>query len=573
MANSKMSSPIPGPLIDKAFSNGDNNPAFTGSYMNESDILHSWKDISTFLDRGVRTCIRWERELGLPVHRIDEESSRSKVFAYKSEIDQWLKERSNNKNNDARPIWRNKGLIIGLTVGSFLLGLFFASLYFIKSTSVSSLSEPSITVLPFENINSSGYEEYFSEGITNEIEKSLIRLNRIKVIPASENNPHQSSSQELTLIDDKLKPDYLVRGKLRKDGDRVWININLVRMKDNENIWNEVYESDQKDIFSVKQNISQKIHENLGIDVDENLLVQSTGGNTQDYSAFDAYLKGNFILNRIVEQDDDPWKLYHQGKYYVEKYTQEGNELAISLFNQALEIDGNYALAYIGLAQCYVSYVNMELDSDIEWLNKAESLLKKAQQISPDLPEYYSTLIEINLLKEDCFNVSTSEVVFDLAERAIGKYPNHPQLNSITGYGYFVKFGEKGDEADFEKALDYKEKSFLLNPSSINNIKFAELLMLRKEFYKALEVCFFIEKSESSLLSKSMLGEIYYFSGDLDKSREIFLQLDFPLNFIQPFPLIQNNFVQTQDILSREDLESFGKAVFNHPQKLSLSRK
>jgi tetratricopeptide (TPR) repeat protein len=94
-----------------------------------------------------------------------------------------------------------------------------------------------------------------------------------------------------------------------------------------------------------------------------------------------------------------------------------------------------------------------------------------------------------------------------------------------------MKFGEKGDEADFKKALDYKERSFLLNPSNISNIKFAELLMLKREFYKAMEVCFFIEKSESSLLSKSMLGEIYYYSGDLDRSRKIFLQLDFPLNF------------------------------------------
>ncbi|MDH4220230.1 MAG: hypothetical protein OEW23_15840, partial [Candidatus Aminicenantes bacterium] len=198
---------------------------------------------------------------------------------------------------------------------------------------------------------------------------------------------------------------------------------------------------------------------------------------------------------------------------------------------QATEMDNSYALAYIGLAQCYTHYVNFEWESDMKWLNKADGLLEKAQKLSPDLPDYYSTLIEIYLLKEDCFNENTNQVVFDLANEAIEKYPNHPQLNSITGYCYLTRFGEKGDEADFEKALEYKERSFLLNPSGINNVKFAELLMLKREYYKAIEVCHFIERTGSSLYSQSMLGEIYYYSGDLDKSREIFMQLDFPLNF------------------------------------------
>ena len=530
MAISRMSNPIQAATFDKNLIKRNNNRTFVGPEMKESDVLQSWKDISRYLERDIRTCHRWERELGLPIHRINEKSLRSKVFAYKSEIDQWLKERTNNKQA-APSIWKSKGLIIGLAFGFFLVSTFFASLYFLKKTPISPPSGPTIAVFPFENHSSSEYEEYFSEGITNEIVSSLIRLNKIRVVPAGENDQYVNTPGSIREIEGSLKADYFLFGEMEKDGDNIRINISLIREKDNKSLWNQEYDSGQDEIFSVKEDICQKIYEKLGIGVDNASLLGFGSGETKDYRAFDTYLKGNYILGRIVKQDDDPWKLCHQGKYYVGRFTQDSNELAISLFNQAIEIDSSYAPAYIGLAQCYAHYVNFEWDSDIDWLNKAGALLVKAQKIFPDSPEYYSTLIEIFLLRENCFNESTSEVVFDLANEAIEKYPNHPQLNSITGYCYLSRFGEKGDESDFEKALEYKERSFLLNPSSVNNVKFAELLMLKKEFNKAIEVCNFIERSDPSVFSKSILGEIYYYYGNLEESREIFQLLDFPLNF------------------------------------------
>lgn len=525
-----MSGPVQAATFDKNLINRNNNRAFVGPEMKETNVLQSWKDISRYLERDIRTCHRWEGELGLPVHRVDEKSLRSKVFAYKSEIDQWLREKANNKH-ETPSIWKSKRLIIGLAFGLFILSAFFASLYFLKKTPISPPSEPTIAIFPFENHSSSEYEEYFSEGITNEIVTSLIRLNKIRVVPAVEKDRSENIPENITEIAGTLKPDYFLFGEMEKNGDNIRINISLIRGKDNKNLWNQVYDSGQEEIFSVKEDICQKIHEKLGIGADNASFFESNRGETKDYRAYDTYLKGNYILGRIIEQDDDPWKLCHQGKYYLGRYTQESNELAISLLNQAIEIDSSYALAYIGLAQCYAHYVNFEWNSDIEWLNKAEGLLKKAQGILPGCPEYYSTLIEIYLLKDYCFNKGTNQIALDIAKESIEKYPNHPQLNSITGYCYMVRFGEKGDEADFEKALEYKQRSFLLNPSGVNNVKFAELLMLKRELYKALEVCDLIERSGSSLFSKFMLGEIYYYSGNLDKSREIFFQFDLPLNF------------------------------------------
>ncbi len=517
--------------FDKILANYDNIRAHQGPPMKENEILQSWKEISRYLYRDIRTCHRWERDFGLPIHRIDENSPRSKVFAYKSEIDQWMKERGNNSNHLDKGTWGKKGLIIGLMAGFILLSLFLGYLYFLKGTPGLLPGEPTLAVLPFENLNSSEYEEYLSEGLTNEITNSLIRLNRIKVIPAAEDGPYEHTPDNLSKIHRDLKVDYFLLGKIEKSEKDIRIIMSLVRGEDKKNIWTEEFASDLEGIFSIEEDICHKIHERLSIELDDGSLIRASSGSTKNYGAYDAYLKGNFVLNRIVEQDDDPWKLYHQGKYYLGRFTPDANEMAISLFTQATEMDNHYALAYIGLAQCYAHNVNFEWDSKIEWLDKAKALLKNAQQISPDLPEYYSTLIEINLLKQDCFDEGDLETTLNLAQEAVQKYPNHAQLNSITGFCYSARFAEKGDEADFERALEYKQRAFLLNPSGVNNVRFAELLMLKKDFYKAREVCQLIEESSSSLYSKAMLGEIYYYSGELDKSEDVFRQFEFPMNF------------------------------------------
>ena len=138
MVNSRILNSPQNPLIDKKLPSCDNNLAIMGKAVKENSILHSWKEISAYLDRDYRTCQRWEIELGLPVHRIDESSSRSKVFAYKSEIDAWLKEKANNHIHEKRAsIWTNKRAFAGLALGFLLIAVFFAWLYFFQSPVVS----------------------------------------------------------------------------------------------------------------------------------------------------------------------------------------------------------------------------------------------------------------------------------------------------------------------------------------------------------------------------------------------------------------------------------------------------
>jgi len=498
----------------------------------QKDILNSWKEISYYLDRNVRTCQRWKIELSLPVHRIDQNSQHSKVFAYKSEIDQWLKEKAESKEIKKTSFLQYRWSVISLISVLGLLSVVFLFLFLTNRISISPQPEYlSFAVLPFENLNPSQQDEYFSEGMTNEIINKMTMLNELKVIPAVSVSKYNNSSQDTRQIAEELRVDYILVGKIKKDGNKITIGVKLIRIKNYNTIWSEEFKDRFENVFFIQDNICRKIHEKLNLKIDQNLYLLSNAGRTNDYLAYDNYLKGNYILNRLNEDNDDPWKLYHQGKFYWGKTTPESNKFAINLFNKAIDIDRNFALAYIGLAHCYANYVNFVWDFDIKWLNKAENLIKEAQKINPDLPEYYSTLIEVYLLKEFAFKENKKELAFKLAREGIEKYPDNAQLNSILGYCYFMRFGGEGNEADFKKALEYKEKSFWLNPYGINNLVYAELLMLNKEFYKAIEVCNIVEKHDYSLMAKFRIGENYYYLGDLDSSKAIFQQFDVaPLN-------------------------------------------
>ena len=537
--------------------------------MEQKDILNSWKEISYYLDRNVRTCQRWKIELGLPVHRIDKNSQHSKVFAYKSEIDEWLKEKAESKQIKKTSFLEYRWPTIGLISVFALFLTIFLFLFFTNRISISPQPEYlSFAVLPFENLNESKQDEYFSEGMTNEIINKMTMMNELKVIPAVSVSKYNNSSQDTNQIAEELSVDYILEGKIKKDGDKITIGIKLIRTKDYSTIWSEEFKDRLENIFFIQESICRKIHEKLDLKIDQSLSVLSDAGKTNDYIAYDNYLKGNYILSNLVKNNDDPWKLYHQGKFYWGKCTPDSNKFAINLFNKAINIDKNFALAYIGLAHCYSNYVDLSWDFDIKWVNKAEDILKAAQAISPDLPEYYSALIEVYLIKEVAFNENKKELAFELAREGIEKYPDNAQLNSIVGYCYYQKFGEEGDEADFKKALEYKEKSFWLNPYGLNNIIYAELLMFNKEFYKAINVCNIIEKLDCSFMAKFRLGEIYYCLGHLDESKAVFQNFNVVPLYIKIAAMLYLGMISSQKGEREKALEIIDEISLISPQEL-----
>jgi len=375
--------------------------------MKSSEILDSWKDIARYLERDIKTCYRWEKELGLPIHRIDDTSSRSNVFAYKSEIDQWLQDRAKNRdaNDTLQPQKRRfpLGALLGAAglIGTLLI------VYVIWRTSLFSPSPPP-----------AGRVEY--PPMFDEI-KSLERV-----------DPERRSEEERA-------------------------------------------------------------------------------------------------LQRLAEDHVDPWELYSQGNYFLEKNTQEANELAAALFLKIIRSEQEFPLAFMGLAQSYLNNVRNLWLPRVEWLDKAEDLVRRARSAARDLPEYHSVTVQILLLRDSFFDQGTFADAVARAEEAVRKFPNHPQLNYLQGSCYFQRFSRSGDEADLDRALDFMKKSYWLNPYALHNLDYAEILMLRLDFTGALEVCDQLKHFDPSGRARFRMGEIHYFAGDLEVSRLVFADIRTPL--------------------------------------------
>lgn len=500
--------------------------------MRNGEILDSWKAISDYLDRDIRTCARWEKELGLPVYRINNHSPRSKVFAYKTEIDEWMKEKANHNGNRKTPFLEKKWAIIGLVTAVVLLLVISVSLYI--SNGKFSSNNPgnlSIAVLPFENLNFSEYEQYIPEGIQNEVINNLSILGIIKVLPSSLLSKEEESQKNLKNISERFNVDHALITKLEKNENKLKICVKLTRINDDKIIWDVKSEKLREDFHSLTKDICLKIQKKLSTSNNTIDALRSENSLTQDNEAFENYLKGKHILSRANPENNDPWKLYYQGKYYQDKWTQKSNNIAIGYFSKAIEIDENFANAYTGLARCYMNNINFSWDYDDKWLNTAEELLKKAETIDPECPEKYSAFILLYSLKYSCFDENTKTKAFELAQEAIKKFPNLPKLLIQLGYCHKLQYGQSGNPADFNKAIELNEEYHYRSPNHVNNIEYAELLMLNNEYDKALIVCNEMHEGESSLMSDFRKGEIYYYMGDLDKSEAIFYQFGNELDF------------------------------------------
>ena len=499
--------------------------------MKSNDILGSWKEIAAYLERNTRTCIRWSKDLGLPVRRINGESPRSKVFAYKSEIDRWFQEKSLKKALKKKPIFENNWVSIGLASGLVILFTIFSFLFFTHNPSPPPLSEiTTIAVLPLESQRTSRFDEYFDEQLTVEINNNLSRLKMLKTVPYSSVSRYNSQEKDIQEISSELDVDYVLSGDIEKTENKIKLTMNLYNTEKKEYIWNEELDQSLKVMSSLPDQVCHEVSKVLNMDSKQKFPEPAEESMTSEFKSYDTYLKGCYVLNRLKEENEDPWKLYHHGKVHEEKGLKENNEFAISLFKEVTKTDPTFALAYIGLAQCYANYINFDWDKKINYLNIAENYVTIAQKNKPDMTEYYSTLAEINLLKYLEFDSDTKDIAFDLLKEGLKKYPYDSKLISLIGYCHFLIFGEEGRESDFKKALNYKENSFLLTSDALENIVYAELLMLNRNFETALYILDNIREKEN-LMIDFLRGEIYYYSGELDKSESIFHQFEVPLKY------------------------------------------
>ncbi len=288
----------------------------------------------------------------------------------------------------------------------------------------------SIAVLPFKNMSGNKEDEYFSDGITEDILTQLCKIGELRVISRTSIIQYKETKKSLRTIGEELGVAAILEGSVRRTGTRVRIVSQLINAKSDEHIWAETYDRDMSDIFAIQTDVATRIARALQAALSP---------------------KEKQLVEKKSTESIEAYALYLRGRDYAHARTRQANERAIELFEKSLAIDTNYALAYAGLADAYVRKQNY--DAAHAWIDSATRLCYKALSLDPGLAEGYKAL-------GDIYDYSDQRAkALELFMKAVDLNPNYPNAINNIGYVYF-RMGA------YDKALQWMKRALGAQPES-----------------------------------------------------------------------------------------------------------
>ena len=319
------------------------------------------------------------------------------------------------------------------------------------------VSENSIAVLPFKNMSSDKENEYFSDGITEELINALTRVEGLSVIARSSAFTYKGQDIDPRRIGSDLGVTYILEGSVRKANDRVRVTAQLIKTSDCFHLFSEVYDRELKDIFEVQDDISNKIvrkfTDKTGFPGTKGSLVTSSTENTE---AYELYLKGRFNLS---------------------KGSLEATRTAIILFEAALQKDRGFVLPYAGLAACYNFLGGSGFMNYREAFILAREYANKTIQIDDGVAETHLSLAKVGFWGDWDFETTGIHI-----KKAVQLSPGTSDIHGFNAL--FLMASGKLDEALIEGQLAAK-----LDPLSVEGkFRLGELYYRSERFVEAIEI-------------------------------------------------------------------------------------
>lgn len=395
--------------------------------------LDSWKEIATYVKRDVSTVQRWEKREGMPVHR-HVHHKRGSVYAFGSELDAWMQSRT--QSLEEKELWSRTPAEIEarrgpkgirrrrwLVLGGVVMFAFLAATYFMTWSRSAHATGPKITslaVLPLKNLSGDPGQQYFVDGLTDEITANLARLGNLRVVVSrSSTMLYADTHKPAPQIAKELNVDIVVTGTVERSGNRVRVRANLVRGGTDEVVWTESYDRDLGDVIGLEGEVSQAIAREVGIKLTPQATQQLGHKSTPNPEAHDAYLRA---------------------RYFLDKDDKEGATKCLQYFQEAVAKDPSYAAAYAGLYRCYdlADYFDMFSSSEMESKEKAATM--KAVELDDGLGEAHSELGDYYFVRAWDFNAAEREY-----RRALELDPTSAIAHE--DYSFFLQRIGRADEA------------------------------------------------------------------------------------------------------------------------------
>ena len=400
------------------------------------------------------------------------------------------------KTNGRVSLWRNQAVWYGGVAGIFVLALI--ALFRFLPLESGSLNNKSIAVLPFVNLSPDPENEYFSDGITEDIITQLSKIGKFKVISRTSVMRYKRREQNLRKIGKELDVATILEGSVRHAGGKVRIVAQLIDVENDTHLWADSYDGDTKDIFAIQSEVAIKIAAALKAKLSPAEKARIEKKPTENFEAYNLYLKGRYFRN---------------------KRTEDGMKSAIMFFEQAIEKDPSYALAYAGLADTYLLLFIWDFRPSKEVISVAKEAAHKALEIDGSLAEAHTSLAAIMYWGE--WDWSRAEIAF---QRAIQLNPSY----ATTHHWYAIYLLDMGRSAE----------------------AIAEILRARK-------------LDPLSLIINTEVGLIYYYTRQYDEAIEQ----------IQKALEMDPNFLPAHKWLSRiyDKIGWNREAVARHTQALMLA--
>jgi serine/threonine protein kinase/Tfp pilus assembly protein PilF len=223
----------------------------------------------------------------------------------------------------------------------------------------------SVAVLPFANLSADPENEYFTDGMADEIINALSKIQSLRVASRTSSFAFKGKNEDIGEIGKKLKVSTVLEGSMRKMGNKLRITAQLVNTADGYHLWSERYDREMEDVFAIQDDISQAIVKALRVILSEGEKKQIEKARAVDVKAYDYYLRG---------------------RQYFHHFRRKSLEYARQMFNKAIEIDPEYARAYAGVADC-CSLLYTYFDARESNLRQADNASMKAIELEPELAE------------------------------------------------------------------------------------------------------------------------------------------------------------------------------------------
>jgi TolB-like protein/cytochrome c-type biogenesis protein CcmH/NrfG len=401
-----------------------------------SDQLDSWKQIAGYLGRSVRTVRRWEREEGLPVHRHVHRVLGS-VYAFKSEIDAW------QSQHRTQPAAARAGKTIHTDE-----------------------ELRSIAVLPFANLSSDSGNDYFADGLTEEITARLSGVRSLRVISRTSSATFKGSVNDAKKISRELGVRYLLEGSVRRADEKLRITAQLIDAHADAHLWAETFDGKVGDVFAIQERIARVIVSSLQLHLtgeeDRQLRIRPI----DNIHAYECYLR--------ARQQGWRWR-------------KDAIDQAVQLLQNGLAIVGDNARLYAALGIAYLQYREAGIDFGETRLVQAEGCVKKvveldgksaaALQLSgwihfaraevQDAVRDLTSALELEpndadtlLLLSNCYLISgRPDAAGPLTQRLLTLDPLTPLTRCMPAYGSIV-------EGDFAAAIDPYRQMFEMDPGN-----------------------------------------------------------------------------------------------------------